>query len=127
MSYDVEVATHDRPAVDGLEGVTVDGPVAAEPDDLAEALAAAVLAPRWLTTLSIPVDASARRREQLRTRGRGLAREHDGAAFDPQEDEVIWPRGRPRRVPAGRAERRASSASSGTWRPSAGRTRRPRC
>jgi len=68
VSYDVEVATHERPVVDGLDGVTVDGPVAAEPDDLAEALAAAVLAPLWLTTLSIPYDASATRR---RTRSSG--------------------------------------------------------
>ena len=105
MSYDVEVATHERPVVGGLDGVTVDGPVAAEPDDLAEALAAAVLAPRWLTTLSVPYDASATRREQLRTLGRRVAKEAGGAAFDPQADEVIWPRGRPKRVPAGKAER----------------------
>ena len=105
MSYDVEVATHERPDPEEREGVTVDGPVAAEPDDLAEPLAAAVLAPRWLTTLSIPVGASASRREQLRTVGRRLAKEHDGAAFDPQEDKVIWPRGRPKRVPAGKAEK----------------------
>ncbi|HYH88529.1 MAG TPA: hypothetical protein VEX67_04815 [Solirubrobacteraceae bacterium] len=106
MSYDVEVATHTRP--DGLEapdGVTVDGPVAAEPDDLAEALAAAVLAPRWLTTLSVPYDASQRRRDALRSLARRLAQEHEGAAYDPQEDAVFFPRGRPKRVPAGKAEK----------------------
>ena len=106
MSYDVEVATHTRP--DGLEapdGGTVDGPVAAEPDDLAEALAAAVLAPRWLTTLSIPYDASQRRRDALRSLARRLAQEHEGAAYDPQEDAVFFPRGRPKRVPAGKAEK----------------------
>jgi len=105
VSYDVEVATHERPQPEEPDGVTVDGPLAAEPDDLAEPLAAAVLAPRWLTTLSIPVDAPARRREQLRTLGRGLAREYAGAAFDPQADEVIWPRGKPKRAPAGKAEK----------------------
>ena len=40
MSYDVEVATHERPEAEAPAGVTVDGPVAAEPDDLAAALAA---------------------------------------------------------------------------------------
>lgn len=104
MSYDVEVATHGRPAVDGPEDVTVDGPVTADPSDLAEPLAAAVLAPRWLTTLSVPFDASARRREQVRSFGRRLAREHEGAAYDPQEDAVLWPRGRPKRVAAVKAE-----------------------
>ena len=108
VSYDVEVATHGRPDPDGLEapdGVTVDGPVAAEPDDLAEALAAAVLAPRWLTTLSVPYDASQRRRDALRSLARRLAQEHEGAAYDPQEDAVFFPRGRPKRVPAGKAEK----------------------
>jgi hypothetical protein len=106
VSYDVEVATHTQP--DGIEapdGVTVDGPVAAEPDDLAEPLAAAVLAPRWLTTVSVSHDASARRRELARSLARRLAQEHDGAAYDPQEDVVIHPRGRPKRVEAGKAEK----------------------
>jgi hypothetical protein len=105
VSYDVQIATRMRPAVDGLDDVTVDGPVAAEADDLPAALAAAVLSPRWLTTLSVPVETSARRREAVRTLGRRLARDYDGAAFDPQEDAVIWPRGRPRRARAITAER----------------------
>jgi hypothetical protein len=104
VSYDIEIATHEPPTFEENAGVTVDGPVAVEADDLPEALATAVLAPRWQTTLSIPFDASARRHEQLRTLGRRLAKEHAGAAFDPQEDAVIWPSGRPKRVTALRAE-----------------------
>jgi hypothetical protein len=104
VSYDIEVITHAPPAVEGLGDVTVDGPLAVEPEDLAEALATVVLAPRWLTTLSVPFNASERRRQRVRALARGLAREHQGAAFDPQADAVLWPDGRPKRVTALKAE-----------------------
>lgn len=100
MSYDVEVATHAQPgAIEAPDGVTVDGPVAAEADDLVEAFAAAVLAPRWLTRVS------ATKREPARKLARLLAEQHEGAAYDPQEDTVIYPRGRPKRVAARKAEK----------------------
>ena len=79
--------------------MTVDGPFSAEPDDLAEPLAAAVLAPRWLTTVS------AGNADTARKLGRRLAKLNEGAAYDPQEDVVFYPRGRPKRVPAGKPER----------------------
>ena len=108
--------------------MTVDGPVAAEPDDLAEALAAAVLAPRWLTTLSVPYDASQRRRDALRSLARRLAQEHEGAAYDPQEDAVFFPRGRPKRVAAGKAEKTSIVQARVVRRRRAlGGRRRPRC
>ena len=100
MSYDVEVATHDQPsAIEAPDGVTVDGPFEIEPADLAEALAAAVLAPRWL------LQVSATQRDAARRLGRELARAHDGAAYDRQEDAVFHPRGTPKRAPAGKAEK----------------------
>ena len=100
MSYDVEVATHDQPdEIEVPDGVTVDGPFAAEPDDLAEPLAAAVLAPRWLTTVS------AGNADAARKVGRRLAKLHEGAAYDPQEDAVFYPRGQPKRVSAGKPEK----------------------
>ena len=80
--------------------MTLDGPVAAEADDLAETLAAAVLAPRWLVTVSAPT------REPARRTARRLAKLHDGAAYDPQEDAVFSPaRDQPRRVPAAKPDR----------------------
>jgi hypothetical protein len=100
VSYDVEVATHDRPdEIEAPDGVTVDGPFAAEPDDLAESLAAAVLAPRWLTTVS------AGNADAARKVARRLAKLNEGAAYDPQEEAVFYPRGRPKRVPAGKPEK----------------------
>ena len=100
MSYDVDVATHDRPEPpEPPEGVTFDGPLAIEAADLADALAAAVLAPRWL------VQVSGTKRETARRFGRELAKAHDGAAYDRQEDAVFQPRGTPKRVPAGKAEK----------------------
>ena len=99
MSYDVEVATYAEPgAIEAPDGVTVDGPVAAEPDDLAEPLAAAVLAPRWLMTVS------AGSREAARKLGRRIAKLNQGAAYDPQEDVVFYPRGKPKRVAAQKPE-----------------------
>jgi hypothetical protein len=100
VSHDVDVATHDRPdPAEPPDGVTVDGPFAVEPADLPAALTAAVLAPRWLLQVSAPD------RESARKLGRALAAEHGGAAYDPQEDAVFWPRGTPKRVPAGKAEK----------------------
>jgi hypothetical protein len=100
LSYDVDVATHERPEPgEPPEGVTVDGPFEVEPADLADALAAAVLAPRWL------VQVSGTKRETARRFGRELAKAHEGAAYDRQEDAVFQPRGTPKRVPAGKAEK----------------------
>ncbi len=103
MSYDVDVATHERPEPgEPPDGVTVDGPFEIEPADLADALAAAVLAPRWL------VQVSGTKRETARRFGRELAKAHDGAAYDRQEDAVFQPRGTPKRVPAGKAEKKTN-------------------
>jgi hypothetical protein len=100
VSYDVDVATHERPEPpEPPAGVTVDGPLQIEPADLAEPLAAAVLAPRWL------VQIAGTKREAARRYGRELAKAHGGAAYDRQEDAVFQPRGAPKRVPAGKAEK----------------------
>ena len=98
MSYDVDVAAHERPTPpEPPDGVTVDGPLEVEPADLDDALAAAVLAPRWLVQVSGAERAAARRF------GRELAQAAGGAAYDRQEDAVYFPRGTPKRVPAGKA------------------------
>jgi len=106
VSYDVDVATHERPILahppEPPDGVTVDGPFEVEPADLADALAAAVLAPRWL------VQVSGTKRETARRYGRELAKAHGGAAYDRQEDAVFQPRGTPKRVPAGKAEKKTN-------------------
>lgn len=107
MSYDLEVAAPGEPgraqieelaAARRLEALTVDGPHPAEPEDFAEAVAAACLAPRWLVTLSIPYASPKRAIAQARALARELAELYDGAAFDPQQDALIWPRGRRARV-----------------------------
>jgi hypothetical protein len=100
VSYDVEVATHAEPgAIEAPDGVTVDGPFAAEVDDLALSLAGAVLDPRWLLTVS------AGSRDAARKVGRRIAKLHEGAAYDPQEDIVFFPRGKPKRVGVQKAEK----------------------
>ncbi|HWK27785.1 MAG TPA: hypothetical protein VNS09_14575 [Solirubrobacter sp.] len=124
MSYDLEIGSHERPARELIERwasehdllvdddlmisrpaargdghlFSVNGPVPAEPDDFAEDLAAACLAPRWMLTIEVPRPGPKRAIALARSLARTLAQETHGAAFDPQEDALIWPRGEPKRV-----------------------------
>jgi hypothetical protein len=122
MSYDLEIGTHRQPTREQVEAwvaeqnlrvgaddggfvvsrvakrgdghlFRLDGPVAAEVDDFAEDLAAACLAPRWMVTVNVPCSSPS-----SRGHSRQLAEANDGAAFDPQEDKLVWPRGKPKRV-----------------------------
>lgn len=76
---------------------TVDGPFAIEPDDLAEALMSAVLAPKWLIQISIPAVATKMDAALANRLARHLAERRDGAVYDPQTDGVIWPKGKRKR------------------------------
>jgi hypothetical protein len=133
MSYDLEIGTHSKPtaahveewaAREGLtvrsesgealvvEGsprgdgfvLTVDGPHRAQVDDFHDELAAACLAPRWMLGVSVPYSAPKQHFALARALARHLAEVNDGAAFDPQDEKLLWPRGRPRRVAPRRAE-----------------------
>jgi hypothetical protein len=122
MSYDLRIATHSRPEVRHVEelaherGATVEGDdplvvqrgkskftievwgaVGCEVDDLDDELATAVLAPRWLTEISVAYGAPKADVTLARALARGLAEACDGAAFDPQEDTLLWPQGGARR------------------------------
>lgn len=137
MSYDLEIATHDRPSPEQVEAwareqdlVTVagsagsineieragrtgpqhlfglDGPTPVEAEDLDEQTAAACLDPRWLVSVQVPASSSERARTLARSLARHLAQANGGAAFDPQADRLLWPRGRKPRVRARRTEER---------------------
>ncbi len=137
MSYDLEIATHDRPAPEQVEAwareqelITVpdgggsiseiaragrtglqhlfglDGPTPVEAEDLDEQTAAACLDPRWLVSAHVPASSSERARTLARSLARHLAQANGGAAFDPQADRLLWPRGRKSRVQARRSEER---------------------
>lgn len=144
MSYDLEIAAHGRPTREQIEGwageqgliveengtdsfsvsrrtrrgdgflFDVDGPFAAEPEDFDEAVAAACLAPRWMLTVSVPYSRPKRAFSLARALARRLAEANAGAAFDPQEDGLIWPRGRARRVPP-RSEEETTSLVRLAW------------
>jgi hypothetical protein len=131
MSYDLRVATHSQPDAGliedlardrgaGVEGsdplivrrsgsgftIDVSGAVRCEVEDLDDELAAAVLAARWLTEISLAYDAPKADMTLARTLARGLAQACDGAALDPQEDGLLWPRGRaPRYRPPAKEDR----------------------
>ena len=93
---------------------TVDGPFAAEPDDFAEEVAAACPAPRWMTTMNVPYSVSDRAIGLARSLARHLAETNEGAAFDPQEDSLVWPRGMPAPIAPPRTEEPTSCVSL-TW------------
>lgn len=84
----------------------IDGPFAIEPDDLDEALASAVLAPRWLLRLSLPASSSGRDFALARSLAIELARRRQGAVYDPQGAAILWPRGKRRRGRTDAAEER---------------------
>ncbi len=73
--------------------IDVDGPVRAEPDDLPDDLTGVVTKPAWLVEIHLPGgydDAADRWALDLAIH---LARLGDGAVFDPQTDQVVWPSG----------------------------------
>ncbi|SNT60304.1 hypothetical protein SAMN05421812_11262 [Asanoa hainanensis] len=129
MSYDITIAAHRALTVELVESwaaarswvvtrepdhlvlesgraqLEVWGPDPAEADDFEEALAAACLAPRWMVQVSTAATAPKAAIAQLRSLARHLAEQTDGAAFDPRQDGLIWPRGvRKATVPAGERE-----------------------
>jgi hypothetical protein len=129
MSYDLTVATHEQPdrkALDawaaekgfvvvdaGVDSLVIEkssgrgdrfvcevnGPHAAEADDFADELAAACLAPHWMIQISVPYSTPKANISHARSLARWLAEQNAGAAFDPQEDALVWPRGSSKRVP----------------------------
>jgi hypothetical protein len=130
VSWDLLVATHDRPTTGAVDEIlrgdgsysregsleppvlhllvlrpseraaavafTIDGPHAAEIDDLPEALAAGVLAPHYLLQLSVPATAARACRSAAVRLAKQLAQRFRGAVYDAESDALLWPRKRPR-------------------------------
>ena len=104
MSWDLRVVVAELPSnLPGDPAFTIDAPVGVELEDLPEALAAAVLAPRFLIEISVPAAARDADRRRAAKLARQIARDGKGAVFDPQEDAVVWPKKRARTyvAPAG--------------------------
>lgn len=74
------------------------GPDPAEPEDFEEELAEACLSPRWMLQVSTPYSTPKANRARARSLARHLAEQGEGAAFDPQEDRLVWPRGKQKRT-----------------------------
>jgi len=137
MSYDLEIGTHREPTRGQVEAwaaerelnveaddggfvvsrvlkrgdghlFRVDGPVAAESDDFGDAVAAACLAPRWMTRLEVPYGTPKTAVTLARALAKRLAEANEGAAFDPQADRLIAPSGSTRRVEPRRAREETS-------------------
>lgn len=87
----------------------VDGPLRVEVDALGEKLAAMLLAPRYVYEISFAAELSELHESGLVAFGTSLAKEGDGALFDPQEDAVLWPASRPKRFVTPRATERGPS------------------
>ena len=110
MSYDIEIGTAEPPpheAIDtwaqqsghslddGAGSGTCSGsrdPCPPTPADaFAPEIAAACEAPRWRTSLSVPFTAPEEAVELARELARFMAMAHEGAAFDLQARELLWP------------------------------------
>jgi hypothetical protein len=126
LSYDLDIATHQKPerididdalpdgatvsAVFGAEGglvmrcddwsCEIEGPFECAPEDLGQALASAVIAPRWLLQIHVPLGASKSAREAVVRVATHVARTRSGAVFDPQRDRIVFPKGGKRTAPA---------------------------
>ena len=90
------------------------GPDPAEPEDFDEALAEACLAPRWMLQVSVPYSVPKKNISRARSLARHLAEHASGAAFDPQEDRLLWPRGKQKRTPS-RSEERETAMLRLDW------------
>jgi hypothetical protein len=80
---------------DGSDGRTidVDGPSAVDIDDLPDDLAGVVPRARWLVDVHVPAGSDAETHALALDMAVHLAREGDGAVFDPQDDRIAWPSG----------------------------------
>ncbi len=84
------------------------GPDPAEPEDFDEELAAACLSPKWMVQVSTPYSVPKANLALARSLARYVAEQSEGAAFDPQEDRLLWPRGKQTRTPPRTGERETS-------------------
>lgn len=83
----VTFGADDRPTID------VDGPSAVQSEDLPDDLAGAVPRARWLVEAHVPAGSGAEARRFVLDLAIHLARDGDGAVFDPQMDRIAWPSG----------------------------------
>jgi hypothetical protein len=92
----------------------IDGPLDASADDLPPALAGACLDPHAMVAIGVRLPAPKRNYQLARSLGRELAEHNEGAAFDPQDEALVWPRSRPKRVPP-RPDREETSKVGLEW------------
>ena len=85
--------------------IDVDGPVRVESDDLPDDLAGVVTRPTWLVAIHLPGGYDGTVDRWALDLAIHLARAGDGAVFDPQSDQVVWPSGVTPRKRGGTEER----------------------
>jgi len=78
----------------------LDGPSAIEVEDIEDDVADVVLAPRWLLEINAPITSPASDQRLAKALASFLAHEFQGAAYDPQESVVLWPKRREKRFRA---------------------------
>jgi hypothetical protein len=98
----VLVTRVDRPVERTID---VDGPVRVEPDDLPDDLAGVVTRPAWLIEIHVPRGYDERVDRWALDLAIHLARDGDGAVFDPQAERIAWPPGVTPRKPGASEER----------------------
>jgi len=99
VSLDLEVFGPDRPG--GVEppepladkGVVADGPFEVEDEDLPAVVAPVLLTCRWTVQISFPAGLSSKDLKGVERFARGLAEASGGVLYNPQSDDIVWPRG----------------------------------
>jgi hypothetical protein len=71
---------------------TIDGPLEAEDDDAPEEVDEVLLACRWTVQISCPDDLSKAALGVVERVARRLSDSGRGVLYDPQQDEIVWPR-----------------------------------
>ncbi|MEL7185222.1 MAG: hypothetical protein AAFN50_02160 [Pseudomonadota bacterium] len=74
----------------------LDGAFRIEVEDVDDSLVGRVLAPQWLIEINVPSASSQSELRLARSLGVYLSKAFQGAMYDPQEDDVVWPKKRPK-------------------------------
>lgn len=75
-------------------------------EDVEEALAQVTLAPKWQYVITVPLTLSKSEQTQAGKLAERLAKSIGGAAFDPQKDKILYPKGKKQRYTADLSQER---------------------
>lgn len=85
---------------------TIDGPFQIDETDVPEEILPAILCPRWLTQISLPMTARKEEISFAKSLACHIAKSCQGIVYDPQAEIVLWPKGAKKRYWSSQKEER---------------------